>query len=332
MSQQNKTSNLIISTVILMLITLVSQVNIVASLAGIFIIPAVVAFVFCNYGILKSVFSTMAVLVFCAINICIGYIDAFPILIVFAFVSVILGYVIGISFSKGYNFSYTLTVSVAIDFIILIIAVAYCRCILKLDITQEIQNTVSENFFANFDVIKSLLSQTDIHIDEYEEQLFNTLYITLPGLLPFVSFLVSIFVFMIRYFVSKALCRKYLITAEKFTVGFDIFSPGRGTLIFLGVCALGITLSTTNKWMMIFFCSALCVLTLYMLSAFAVIDFKLKEFVSSTAKRVIIMVLICFVLVILSTVLPVLNPFYILAFLGLTDTIFDYRKIRSKKR
>lgn len=331
MSRQKNSSNIIINTLSLLVLTTLSIHYFPLYLVCVFLIPAIISKMICNHGLSKSLLAGISIIIFVIVYVLTG-VTAIKYTAVLQAVLIILpGYILGISFSKSLKFSETLTSSIAIDFIISALFIAYYKYILNINLAEEMRNNMSDVFFNQIDLISALYPEAASQLSDAKGQVFRIMYVVTPGIVPFFIFLSSILLFLPKYMLSKAFCKKYLIENCKFQGGFDTFSVGIITFIAFLICIAGMTLSTSNLGFMVFLCAFLCISFIYMLVALSIIDFKLKTKTRSTQKRYLMLLLIIILLVILCAVMPVINPIYIFLLIGITDTFFDIRKLKPKK-
>ncbi len=331
MSPQKNTVNIIMNTLSLLVLTILSMYYIPVYIVSVFLIPALVSKMICNNGLAASIFAGLSVIIFCTIYSLTGTMGFEYANIISTMLFLIPGYIIGIGFKKSFRFADTLTASVSLDFIVSAALIAYCKYGLSINLTEQLRNNMTDFLFNQIDLIASLYPDAASQLADTESQIFSTMYVVTPGLIPFCIFVLSIIMFLPRYMLSKSFCNRFLIENCKFSGGFDTFSTGIVTFIAFLICIAGITLSSSNLWFMVFFTCFLCISCIYIIVALSIIDFKLKAKTYSAQKRYLLLFLIMILFIILCVVMPVINPVYIFLFIGITDTFFDIRKLKPKK-
>ncbi len=331
MSKQKNTANIIINTLSLIVLTTLSMYYIPVCIVSLFLIPALISRMICNWGLPKSILAGLTAIIFCIVYSLTGTMGLEYTSIISSMLFLFPGYIIGISYRKSLKFAETLSASVALDFIVSAALIAYCKYGLGVNLTEQLRGNMTDFLFSQIDIIASLYPDTASQLADTEGQIFSTMYVVTPGLIPFCIFVSSIIMFLPRYMLSKSFCNKYLIENSKFSGGFDTFSAGIVTFVAYLICIAGITLSTSNLWFMVFFSAFLCISCIYILVALSIIDFKLKAKTYSAQKRYLLLFLIMILFILLCVVMPVINPIYIFLLIGITDTFFDIRKLKPKK-
>ena len=72
-------------------------------------------------------------------------------------------------------------------------------------------------------------------------------------------------------------------------------------------------------------------LFLYYSVGISIIEFKLKEKNIVPIARVLIIVVTLIITIIFGLILPVVNLIYVFIFVGILDSIFDFRKLKNNK-
>ena len=219
----------------------------------------------------------------------------------------------------------------AVDFLLLTVSVFVCKFIFEFNIASELREIFLNNFNDNLSILKSLSPEAAEQLKNSEHQIFNTLYVLVPGILPFVFSLVFIFTFLLQYAMSKIVCTGYFVRSSHFQDGFESFKPGIVTNIVLAFMIMTILFETSNNMVMICLNIAIIILMLYYITTISYIEFKFKQRGYYAGKRFGLIAAIVAISVVSSLFLPVINMIYIFVFFGFLDSIFDFRKLNVKK-
>lgn len=332
MSEKNNTFNLIINGVIILILTVLAHNNGIAYIAALFVIPALISRLLCVHGVLAAVLTATAALVFQFVSAITTGNENFLFNSCLSLAVVLPGFVIGYCFKNKKPFSDMLVISAGIDFIFLLAALLAMKYFANINLTSEIRSVFSDTFTEYFEIIASVYPEAGLQFAQMENELYNTLYIAVPGLLPFSVFAVSVLMFLIKYAVSKNLCASYLVESGNFISGFDTFSLGLVTSIAFAFFVVCFIMSTSNMWLMIFLNAVLFVLLLYIIVTISIVDFKLKERIRSPFKRYCALFSMAVLSIIITAFIPIINPIYVFIIIGVLDSFVDFRKLRTKKR
>ena len=212
-----------------------------------------------------------------------------------------------------------------------LISLAYAKYRLDFNLTKVLSDFFDEFFYEQFKILKSVLPEFKEMISAGDQDIFSTLTIFIPGLIPAISIILAIFYSIIIYAVSKAMLRKKMVENSFFIQGLDcIYLPKINTsVLFVLIILLFFETSTfftmglLNVFIVLFVC--------FMLQGLSLIEYKLKQKNLNTLVRLLALIGIVIVLSLVSALMPILNPVFALSILGISDSSNDYRKINSNK-
>ena len=149
----------------------------------------------------------------------------------------------------------------------------------------------------------------------------------MPGVIPFVVIMCIIITTFIQYAICKSVINSYFIKQSNFADGFEKFK-----LTFISAIVFLISFLLNNSGIndmlsMIALNVFMIIFILYIMEAASVLYYKLKQSITSRALRVFLFCTIVTLALITSAFFPIVNIFYVFVFIGLTDSIFDYRKL-----
>ena len=331
MNQADNTSKIIVKSMLIIALAYFSQYNFFMCIVAVFLMPAIISSFICNYGLLKAIYTSVSAIIFCILitltkkeNVI--FFNAFLLLCILT-----PGILIGICFEKKRSFSDTLVLNSAFDCFMFFLVLIVVKFVYNTSIADEIQGFFTDTFSDQIMLIKSLYPSYSEHIDEIEHQIFNTIYVALPGIVPFVVAASSIAIFAIKYAICKSACASLMIKKNIFADGFDTFHISVVTDVVLALALIGLFTSTSMKWLMICINIILIILVLAFITFVAIIDFKLKERFHNTSKRIFTLAGIFLLSIAISLFMPVVNFVYVFILFGILDSFFDFRKLACKK-
>lgn len=320
----------ILITLAMVFSAFISKYNTLILLASIFFISTLVSYSICNFSLIKAVCMSGCAVIFYTVTSFVKHSlapnDAITLCMLF-----LPGLVIGISFRAKLSFRDTFFLAVVIDSLILIGLFAVSKYFYKLDITAQIRNTFLADFDDKLNLLKSLSPEVFEQIKSNEHQIFNALYILMPGLIPFASALFFVFFFLVQYGISKLACMEYIIRSNSFNDGFDTFRPGIVTNITMILMFITIMYETSQKVVMVCINLALFIMMMYFITTLSFIEHKLKQRGLYPGKRFGIMIAVIVLTIVFSVIVPVVNFVFIFVFFGFLDSLFDFRKLKIKK-
>ncbi len=331
MAQKNNISKIIIHSVLIIALSYFSQYSYTMYIVALFAMPAIISLFICNYGISKAIYANISAFVFCVIIAMTRNDTSIPITALLLLFALIPGIIIGICFTKKYSFTDLMIINTAFDCIVLLFMLILAKFLYNASISSEIQSIFSETFSDQILIIKSVYPAYAEQIDAMEHEIFNAIYIALPGMIPFAAALASITLYIVRYAICKSVIKRCLVENNIFSDGFDTFRPGIVTNIALAVAIFGIVVATSMKWFMIFANIILIILALYFVTFVSIVEFRLKEHMHNTAKRVFTIITIFVISILISIFMPIINFVYIFILIGILDSFFDFRKLSEKK-
>jgi hypothetical protein len=234
-------------------------------------------------------------------------------------------------FKTKKSFLSILSYTCLFDFLLLIAVLAYEKYCLEINFYTLIKDETISTYDTILPLIKSLNQDVSQALEQNEKEVYNIMLKVVPSLTPFFISAFIIFGNLIKYSFCKMKCNSYLIRETKFIDGFDTLRMNAKSNICLAVCILVLLLSTSENTMMIFTNTALCILTIYYVAGLSLIEFKFKQKSVRQGLRLIYILLIVIASLILSLFLPVINLIYIIIFVAFLDSIFDFRKLKTKK-
>ena len=284
----------------------------------------------CKNGFLKTVIINFCTTVFCAVGCIISPHMSLHDMLILPLI-IIPGITMGFSFTKKCAFKDILVYQIAFYFLFFIAILAGLRFFYDFDMTKELREITVTGFGEQIGILKNFSSDFNINYEDVESQIFNMLYVVLPGTIPFGVFLISIAAFLIQYAFCRGFCAKYFIKTSTFLDGFDTFKVGIPTNVVFVLSLITAFLDSSMFIVMISINIAMIILVLYLVETLSLIEHKLKVLGQNAIKRKIIIFIIMITSLVFSTLLPIINVFYIFIILGITDSIFDFRKLNAKK-
>ena len=330
MDISKKQTNIYFSAIALLLLCFIAGVGTFSYLTMLIIVPVFCAYVFCTNSDANFVYICVSSIVFSIVTALTAGISA-----VTALVSTILllfpGVILGFSLKAKKDFNFALVFHMIYDFSLLLAVLAILRYGYNINVTAAIRDTLSETFTLNLGIIKSLYPQLVSVLEENEHQLFESIYIGLPGYVPFFASVIFVFVFMVRYALCKVFFMRYLIANDIFSGGFDTFRNTAVTNYFALAMLFLSSVSESSIFSMICLNVLFIIVILYFVGGVSVLEYRLKDKIHHPAKRLFVMMGIFVALLIFSIFLPVINFVYVFLFLGFADSLFDFRKLNTKK-
>lgn len=330
MSVRNNGTNIFITALFILISAFMSKYSMLIFMISFFLVCALNSYSVCNYGADKTVYINVSAVIFYVVA---SFFNKTLIITDIAQLCVILlpGIITGACFKKKLAFKDTMIAVLGFYFLVLLGVLCVCKYKFNMDITGQLRDVTTRNFTDQLSVIRSLYPDFSSYITSMEYQIFNTLYVLLPGIIPFATGLVLVFAFLLQYALSKMACTRYLIHEASFQDGFDTFKLGLVTNIAFALFVVTILFEKSAMVVMICVNAALFILLLYFVSALSFIEYKFKARAFYPGKRLALTALILIVSLITSTIVPIVNFIYIFIFFGFLDSIFDFRKLNAKK-
>lgn len=330
MSVKNTGVRCFFITILIMLSVFASKYSSLLFVVSLFLVPALNSHITCKCSFVTAVYADISAIIFGIVSSLIS--DTFSYFDLMTYLYIIIpGMIIGLSFKNKKSFKDIMIYSLAFDFLMLIGILAIVKFGFGFNLTKEIQNTIVALYDEYIDIFKALYPASAKELDNVRNTLFEAMYIGIPGIVPFVASVLFMFTFLLKYAMCKIACMKQLITSGNFADGFDTFRPGIVTnismLIFLFFSFFGDSI----------FFSLMCancvlfILMLYFVGALSFIEYKLKASIFYPLRRFAILVAILVVTFILTLQAPIVNFLYIFILIGITDSLFDFRKLKNKK-
>lgn len=320
----------ILITLLLILCTFISRYNVLVHFVSIFFISAAVSYCICNFSFLKTLYMSGCAIIFYVVasfaNRSFVPADAITLSVLF-----LPGFALGLSFKAKFSFRDTFFIVLLIYALILIASLAISKLVYGINITAQIRDIFLGDFDDNINILTSISPEAFEQLKTNEHQIFNALYIFMPGLIPFIFGVVFVITSLIQYGISKMLCMKYLIQSCAFKDGFDCFRPGIVTNITLVLMIITVMYETSQNAAMICINAVLIILLIYFVTTLSLIEHKLKQHGLYPGKRFAILAAVVVLALIFSLVVPVVNFIFIFVFLGFLDSLLDFRKLKIKK-
>lgn len=295
------------------------------------VIPCFMAYLTYTLGIVSSAVLCGAI---CSFNIITAFfiseMDLFMTAISTLMV-VLPGFICGLLISKK---ACVRDVIITVAFTVIIfplLALAYAKYTAGFDFTKEMTEFFNTVFYEQFDLIKSVYPEFDEIFSTNKSEIFSMISIAIPGLIPAVAAMIAMIYSVLIFMFSKVMLKQKLIANSFFIQGLDSFYiPKINTTVLILLIVL-LFLETNSLMMMAIINVFVIILGLFMLEGLSLIDSKLKHRIPNSIIRFIALIGIIIALSVASAIMPILNPFFALSIVGISDSINDYRKINSNK-
>lgn len=326
---KNNIKNLIIIAFVIVLSD-ISAHGIVLAFFSIPCAAVLVAYITYVCGISAGVMTTVASAVFNLIVFALMYgFDALGMCM--ALFSVVPGLFCGICLSKKLPARSTLFITAFSVAVFPILLLAYVKYSLKFNISDYFSDTFIQYVNNYLLLVKSIYPETADMLSGKESEIFSFVAIYLPGIIPcFVIMLCLIYAAFVCW-LGKTACRRTMICNSDFVQGLDMFFLPKITALFLLVSMIFLFLDTDNITFMLFLNAIIVIFTLYAFEGFSFLVYKLRQKNYRFFLRVIIIVGIFAALAILSAFMPILNAFFVFAFVGMSDSANDFRRCGYNK-
>jgi len=330
MDKEKKQGSIYLFAIIILLSCFVADTNSFSYLIMFVLVPVFVGYVLCTNSARDFIFVFISAILFPVIMKLSHGFSVVP-SIISTTLLLIPGVILGFSIKSKKDFKYTFVIHMIYDFSLLLIALGIIRFGYNINITEVIRDTISETFNLNIGIIRSLYPQAISVFENNEHQIFEAIYIGLPGYIPFFASIIFMFIFLLRYALCKVFFIRYLITNEVFSGGFDTFKNDVVTNCFALIMLFLSYVSETPVFAMLCLNAFFIVVLLYFIGGISVLEHKLKDKIHHPGKRLAAIIGIFVLLLIFGIFLPVVNFVYIFVFLGFADSLFDFRKLNAKK-
>lgn len=290
-------------------------------------VPVILSAIIYGYGLSNGIYVGLGIIVFNVINTFI-FADNLSIYgLIYSVFIVTSGLVIGFNHIKKTSFN-SFLISLGFYYTVCaMILFAAIKYMFQVDVTAIVRFYFVETYNMFYEVIKlynpNLLSTIGIH--EYE--LFNTLYCIMPGIVPFMAIMLIVLTCFIQYAICKLVINNYLIKKSSFADGFDKFKLTFISAIVFLISFLINNSNINNMLCMVALNIFMIISMLYIMEAAAILYYKLKQSITARALRMLLFCVIVVFLFVISAFFTIVNIFYVFIFIGLTDSIFDYRKL-----
>ena len=317
--------------VLAIIITALGLFNTWFFLPAILFSPVLICKTFFRKSIFETVYLCITIFVFNLIcSVVTGHTTTFY---AFCFSASVIAYgiILGLGFRKKNSFKDIYTVMTLFNCALVVVIFAFIKLKLDINIHKVVRSELIDGYNAFVRIVKYYNPQITevISIDNYDY--INMFYMIIPGLLPFFVVLFSGITSAIQYCVAKFMCISDIINTNNFNDGIDKFKITWITNFILVLTQI-IVLADFNAFLtMMCLNLVFVILAVICLNGFAVIYFKIKLKVCSHSIRILLVIGFMFLLVAVSLVFPIINGVYLLIFIGITDCIFDYRKLKEIK-
>ncbi len=243
-----------------------------------------------------------------------------------ALFAVIPGIVCGIAFLKKAcvrNAVFAVTFSVVV---FPLLYLAYVKYAVNFNIAEFFSTTVTQTLNKYFLLIKSIYPDAVQNISGNETEIFSLLGIYIPGLVPCILILLSFVYSAFVYWLAKKVCRRSMISNSFFIQGLDSFFMPRITAVMLLFSMIIMFIDTDNITYMMFLNVIIIIFMMYAFEGLSFIEYKLNQKNYAFFLRVLLIFGLLIALTVISTLVPLLNAFFVLAFIGMTDSAQNLRK------
>ena len=243
-----------------------------------------------------------------------------------ALFAVIPGIVCGIAFLKkscARNGIFAVTFSVVV---FPLLYLAYVKYAVNFNISEFFGTTVTQTLNKYFLRIKSIYPDAVQNLSGNETEIFSLLGIYIPGLVPCFLILLSFIYSAFIYWLALAACRRSMISNSFFIQGLDSFFMPRITAVMLLLSMIIMFLDTDNITYMLFLNVIIIIFMMYAFEGLSFIEYKLKQKNYTFFLRVLLIFGFLIASTVISTLVPILNAFFVLAFIGMTDSAQNLRK------
>lgn len=238
------------------------------------------------------------------------------------------GCIIYVGFKKKFSAFKIILSLIATDILFILGVLAYVKYGLSINITSILRQYLSL-IYDNFIKIMHMYNpESTTLLDDNKFTAFNLFYNIIPGIIPAVIIISSMFLSALKYAAGKLLCREVFIENSNFSDGFDKIRASAVSNVVL-IITFVISMTGNDYYSMIALNLFYITVAYYVLVALAIIDFKLKIRITSQFKRFMIFILIGVSSVFTILMFPAVNIFLVGALFGFIDTIFDYRKLKN---
>lgn len=222
--------------------------------------------------------------------------------------------------------------AVAISVIIFpLIILAYTKYAFNYNFAKEISDIIMVDFARQFNMLKILYPEISQFMSGNENELFSAMAIYIPGLIPCFAIIISTLYALVIFGFSKSLLKRNMINDLFFIDGLDCIYVPRKVTIALLISLVLMFFETDSVTAMVAINVFLVTLIFYVLHGLSLIEYSLKQKNLNSVVRFISLSGIIILLMLASAFMPILNPLFALAFLGMTDSSSDFRKLYTNK-
>ncbi len=330
MSVKNTGTRVFFITVLIVLSVFASKYSPLLFILSLFLVPALNSYITCSSTLSAVVYTNTAAIIFGVVSSWISGAFSFFDLLSYLYL-IIPGMIIGLSFKNKQSFKNIMVYSIAFDFLMLIVILAVVKFGFNFNLTKEIQNTIVALYDEYLDIFKSLSPISAKELNDVRHALFEVMYIGIPGTVPFVASVMFMFTFLLRYAICKITCMKQLVNSGNFADGFDTFRLGIVTNISMLIFLFFSFFGDSRLFSLMCANCVLFILMLYFVGALSFIEYRLKSGICYPIRRFAILIVIMAATLILTLQAPIVNFLYIFILIGITDSLFDFRKLKNKK-
>ena len=247
------------------------------------------------------------------------------------FLLLVPGFVCGVLISKKLK---VLDVLLAVTISVIIfplIMMAYAKYSANLNFYKEISNIIMVDFDRQFHMMKTLYPEISQFLNGNENELLSAMAVYIPGLMPCIAIIISTIYALIIFGFSKSLLKRNMINDLFFINGLDCIFIPRTVTFALVISLVLMFFETDSVTAMVAINIFLVTLMFYMLHGLSLIEYFLKQKNLNSVVRFISLAGIIILLMLASAFMPLLNPVFSLAFLGMTDSSSDFRKLYTNK-
>lgn len=328
---ENKLSNYALYLTALIVCTFLSMYSATFSLICLFVVPMCVSYSIYTYNISTAVYPIVTSIVF---NLICSFLMPTLTLEYASFTLVTLlvpGIIIGFCFKKKFNFNSTMLACLGFECILLLASFAVVKYVYKINITQTLRENLYFFYYEQVGTLTKLNPEFSQIVDTYQSEIITAIHTIIPGIIPFVAIVLIVIETALKYCLCKIFNTKLMISDSNFSDGFDKFNLPSLTGIVTLICVCISLLSDSNNTIMFATNVIMINLFLYYSVGISIIEFKLKEKNIVPIARVLIIVVTLIITIIFGLILPVVNLIYVFIFVGILDSIFDFRKLKNNK-
>ncbi len=261
-----------------------------------------------------------------------GQTDATTLLdgVIAAFDMALPGAAIGIALKKMDDAFFIVSVGAGANILVLLAQFVKLKLFDNIDILNVLIKTPLKSFFDSYE---SLLSQSGTLTDEMQEMLHeaSSVFIKMiemlsPALLIISALLSAFFIFLAA---RKVLYHVYKVVFLNIAHFWALQLGRKVSVLMFGLILATMLLPSDSIVTQALLNITVILSAVYVLCGLSVIDFFFRRTKIFSIARALIYVLALILLFLFTSFIPIINPLYLLMFLGLFDSTFDFRKLRQ---